>query len=74
MANGATPAELPSDLSQEEVKRLAHGLGLAIPESDLQDVTARFTALMHELNKLQGLDLSGVAPAPIFPYEGGLKE
>ena len=74
MANGSTPVELPSDLSQEEVQRLAHGLGLTIPESDLEDVTARFTALMEELNKLRDLDLSGAVPAPIFPYEGGQKE
>ena len=74
MANGSTPAEFPADLSQEEVQRLAHGLGLTIPESDLEDVTARFTALMEELNKLQDLDLSGVDPSPIFPIEGGQQQ
>ena len=70
MANGSIPIEFPSDLSQEEVQRLAHGLGLTIPESDLEDVTARFTALMLELNKLSDIDLSGVDPSPIFPYQG----
>ena len=70
MANGSIPIEFPSDLSHEEVQRLAHGLGLTIPEGDLEDVTARFTALMLELNKLSDIDLSGVDPSPIFPYQG----
>ncbi len=74
MANGSTSVEFPSDLSQEDVQRLAHGLGLTIPESDLEDVTARFTALMEELNKLRDLDLSGVDPSPIFPLEGGRQQ
>ena len=74
MANGSILMEFPSDLSQEEVQRLAHGLGLTIPESDLEDVTARFTALMLELNKLSDIDLSGVDPSPIFPLEGGQEE
>ena len=74
MANGSIPVEFPSDLSQEDVQRLAHGLGLTIPEQDLEDVTARFTALMSELNKLGDIDLSGVDPSPVFPFEGGRRQ
>jgi hypothetical protein len=77
-AKNPTPAELPSDLSQEDVRRLAHGLGLTIPGDDLAEVTYRFTALMEELNKLAGTDLSGTDPLPIFPpmflTEGGQTE
>ncbi len=74
MANGSISVEFPSDLSQEDVQRLAHGLGLTIPKEDLEDVTARFTALMSELNKLGDIDLSGVDPSPIFPFEGGRQQ
>ncbi|MCZ6615309.1 MAG: hypothetical protein O7F09_04135 [Chloroflexi bacterium] len=74
MANGSISVEFPSDLSKEDVQRLAHGLGLTIPEEDLEDVTARFTALMSELNKLSDIDLSGVDPSPIFPFEGGRQQ
>lgn len=66
-----SPAELPSDLSEDGVRRLAHGLGLEIPDDDLAEVTYRYTALLHELNKLRGTDLTGQEPIPLSPYEGG---
>ena len=65
------PAELPSDLSEDSVRRLAHGLGLEIPDEDLSEVTYRYTALLHELNRLRETDLTGHEPIPFFPYEGG---
>jgi|GEM_PF-3257542 len=71
MSNKPIPVELPSNLSEDEVQNLAHGLGLTIPDTDLKDVSARFTALMSELNKIRSLDLSQIAPTPIFPYEKG---
>ena len=71
MTEASIPAELPSDLSDEDVRKLAHGLGLTIPEGDLSEVTYRITALMEELNKVRHTRLAGVDPRPIFPFEGG---
>ena len=71
MTDTPIPAELPSDLSPEDVRSLARGLGLAIPEGDLDEVTYRFTALMEELNKLRGTSLAGAEPLPIFAVEEG---
>lgn len=65
------PVELPSDLSQDDVKRLARGLGLDLDEPDLSEVTYRFTALLHELNKLRDTDVSGIDPLPIYCLEEG---
>ena len=56
-------------MTKDDVRRLAYSLGLAIPNEDLAEVTYRFTALMEELNKLEGTNLSGVDPSPIFPFE-----
>lgn len=69
MSKKQTSVEIPSDLSEDEVQSLARGVGLTIPDTDLKDVSARFTALMSELNKVKSLDLSQIAPTPIFPYE-----
>jgi hypothetical protein len=69
LADVSVPAELPSDLSQEDVRRLARGLGLAIPEENLAEVTYRYTALLAELNKLKETDLAGVDPSPVFSAE-----
>ena len=71
MTEVSVPAELPSDLSDEDVRKLAHGLGLTIPEENLSEVTYRITALMEELNKVRHTKLAGVDPRPIFPFEGG---
>ena len=71
MTDMAEPLELPSELSTDDVRRLARGLGLTIFDEDLAEVTYRFTALMEELNRLAGVDLSGMDPLPIFPVEGG---
>ena len=65
------PAELPSDLTEDDVRKLAHGLGLTIPEEDLSEVTFRITALMEELNKVRETSLAGVDPLPIYPFEEG---
>lgn len=71
MSEAPMPAELPADLSEEDVRTLAHGLGLNIPEENLSEVTYRFTALLEELNKVRHTPLAGVDPIPIFPVEGG---
>ncbi len=62
-------AELPSNLSKEDVKSLAQALGLTIEDEELEEVTHRFTALMLELNRLDQTDLGSVDPLPIFPTE-----
>ena len=70
MTDVSISAEFPSDLSKEDVERLARGLGLTISDADLEEVTCRFTALMEELNKLKGTNLSAVDPSPFFLFEG----
>ena len=74
MTEMASPAELPSDLTKEEVRGLARGLGLNIDDEDLLEVTYRFTALMMELNKLNQTGFGSGDPLPIFPIEGGQRE
>lgn len=60
------PAELPINLTEDEVRALAKGLGLEIPDDVLPEVTFRFTALMHELGKLDRDGLTQIDPRPIF--------
>ena len=60
------PAELPADLTEDEVRALAKGLGLDIPNDVLPEVTFRFTALMHELGKLDRDGLAEIDPRPLF--------
>ena len=74
MTELASPAELPSDLTKEDVKGLARGLGLNIEDADLSEVTYRFTALMMELNKLNQTGFGSGDPLPIYAIEGGGKE
>lgn len=59
-------AEFPS-IMPEDLRTLARGLGLEIPEENLAEVTYRFTALMDQLNRLHQVDLTVVDPRPIFP-------
>ena len=74
MTEMASPAELPSDLTREDVKGLAHGLGLNLEDPDLSEVTYRFTALMMELNKLNQTGFGSGDPLPIYTVEGGQQE
>ena len=69
MTSASMSSELPSDLSEDDVRRLAYGLGLTIPDEDLSEVTYRYTALLEELNKLRETDLTGVDPSPMAPFE-----
>ena len=64
-------ADFPSNLSKEEVRSLAHTLGLTINDEELDEVTHRFTALMSELNRLDQRDLESIDPLPIFTVEEG---
>ena len=66
MSPESVPAELPADLTEHEVRALAKGLGLDIPDDVLPEVTFRFTALMHELGKLDRDGLSEIDPRPLF--------
>ena len=63
-------AELPSDLSKDEVRGLARALGLTIPDENLAEVTYRYNALMEELSKLMKTDLGNSEPLPVFSAEG----
>ena len=71
MINVSMPAELPSDFTEEDVRKLARRLGLTIPDENLNEVTYRITALLEELNKVRYTRLAGVDPLPIYPFEGG---
>lgn len=66
MSQEIVPSDLPVDLTEEEVRALARGLGLDIPNDVLPEVTFRFTALMQELGKLDRDSLSSIDPRPLF--------
>ena len=66
MSQDAVPSELPTDLTEDEVRALARGLGLDIPDDVLSEVTFRFTALMQELGKLDRESLGSIDPRPQF--------
>lgn len=66
LSQEGVPAELPVDLTEGEVRALAKGLGLDIPDDVLPEVTFRFAALMHELGKLDRGGLAEIDPRPTF--------
>ncbi len=66
MSQEIVPSDFPVDLTEEEVRALARGLGLDIPNDVLPEVTFRFTALMQELGKLDRDSLSSIDPRPLF--------
>ena len=66
MSQEIVPSDLPVHLTEEEVRALARGLGLDIPDDVLPEVTFRFTALMQELGKLDRDSLSSIDPRPLF--------
>ena len=66
MSQEGVPAELPADLTEEEVRALGRGLGLEIPDDVLPEVTYRYTALMHELGRLDRDGLAEIDPRPLF--------
>ena len=56
-----------SDLSQEQVRKMADLVGVPIDDADLPEVANRFASLMQELDRLRDLDLEGIEPVAIFP-------
>ena len=66
MSQDAVPPALQIDLTEGDVRALARGLGLDIPDDVLPEVTFRFTALMQELGKLDRDSLSSIDPRPLF--------
>ena len=60
-----------SDISPEDVGRMARMLGLSITPADHPEVTHRFTALLDQLQRLDELDVDSVDPSAIFPKEAG---
>ncbi len=58
-------------LSGEDlVRELARLSGILIPENEVAEVASRFSSLMLELDKINGLDLSDIQPVSVFPDEG----
>ena len=55
---------------EERVRELARLSGIPVPEDEVAEVANRFDSLMLELDKISGLDLSGIQPVSIFPDEG----
>jgi Asp-tRNA(Asn)/Glu-tRNA(Gln) amidotransferase C subunit len=55
------------ELTSDDVQRLAQLLRLPIDPEDLAEVTYRLGALIEELEKLTGLDLTREEPIPLFP-------
>lgn len=60
-----------NDVTSDDVRQMATTLGLTISAADLPEVTHRFTALLDQLQKLDGLDLDAADPSAIFPKEAG---
>lgn len=60
-------------LSREQARLLAQTVGLEIPESDLDNVTLRVSALlqaMAEMERELGAEMDAVEPLPpVFPRE-----
>lgn len=60
-------------LSREQARLLAQTVGLEIPESDLDNVTLRVSALlqaMAEMERELGSEMDAVEPLPpVFPRE-----
>lgn len=60
-------------LSREQARLLALTVGLEIPESDLDNVTLRVSALlqaMAEMERELGAEMDAVEPLPpVFPRE-----
>ncbi|MSQ10883.1 MAG: hypothetical protein EXR52_07785 [Dehalococcoidia bacterium] len=59
------------DISSEDISLMARVLGLSITPADLPEVTHRVTALLDQLQRLDGLDLESADPSAIFPKEAG---
>ncbi len=59
------------DVTADDVRQMAQTLGLTITDADLPEVTHRFTALLDQLQQLNGLDLDSADPSAIFPREAG---
>lgn len=60
-------------LSREQARLLAQTVGLEIPDSDLDNVTLRVSALlqaMAEMERELGAEMDAVEPLPpVFPRE-----
>ena len=51
------------------VSELARLSGINIADAELDEVTSRFSSLMHELDRLKDLDLANIIPVTIFPED-----
>jgi Asp-tRNA(Asn)/Glu-tRNA(Gln) amidotransferase C subunit len=63
-----------TELTQDDVQRMAALQRLPIGPGDLAEVTFRLAALTEELEKLTQLDLNQEEPIPLFPIAESLTE
>lgn len=54
---------------QERVRELARLVGITIAPEEETEVADRFESLVHELERLNDLDLRDIEPVSIFPEE-----
>ena len=54
---------------QERVRELARLVGITIAPEEETEVADRFESLVHELERLNDLDLTDIQPVRIFPEE-----
>lgn len=59
-----------TELTPQEVRRIAAAVGLTIDDDDLADVTFRVNATLEVLAGLDGLDLPGAPPGPYLDLPG----
>ena len=52
------------------VSELARLAGIEISDDELDEVTNRFSSLIHEMDRLKDLDLTNIHPVAIFPEDG----
>lgn len=61
------------ELTREQVRTMAHAIGLEIPEPDLNNVALRLSAAltaMAEIERELGAEMDKVEPVPpVFPAE-----
>lgn len=54
-----------ADLSPQEVKNMAHAIGISITNDDLPEVTHRLNAILEHLSSLESIDESPTAHSKV---------
>lgn len=63
-----------ADTAREKTERvmlLARLAGISVDPAEAVEVADRLDCLLAEMDKVSGLDLSGIEPVAVFPEEAG---